>query len=66
MLSHAAVPLCVAHGKLFIDTGTARMGSTAASPAAASKPNPWYPDHAVFDATKDQLTTMPEFKYTTE
>ena len=41
-------------------------GSTAGSPAAASKPNPWYPDHAVFDATKEQLTTMPEFKYTAE
>jgi sporulation protein YlmC with PRC-barrel domain len=23
----------------------------------------WYPDHAVFDATKDQLKAMPEFKY---
>ena len=45
---------------------TTTTGSAAGSPAAASKPNPWYPDHAVFDATKDQLTTMPEFKYTTE
>jgi hypothetical protein len=36
-------------------------GSTA-SPAA-SKPNPWYPDHAVFNATKDELKAMPEFKY---
>ena len=23
----------------------------------------WYPDHAVFNATKDQLKAMPEFKY---
>jgi sporulation protein YlmC with PRC-barrel domain len=23
----------------------------------------WYPDHAVFNATKDQLKTMPQFKY---
>jgi sporulation protein YlmC with PRC-barrel domain len=45
---------------------TTTTGSTAGSPTAASKPNPWYPDHAVFDATKDQLTTMPEFKYTAE
>jgi sporulation protein YlmC with PRC-barrel domain len=45
---------------------TNTTGSTAGSPAAASKPNPWYPDHAVFDATKEQLTAMPEFKYTTE
>ena len=36
-------------------------GSTAGS--AASKPNPWYPDHAVFNATKDELKGMPEFKY---
>jgi sporulation protein YlmC with PRC-barrel domain len=46
---------------------TTTTGSTSGtSPATASKPNPWYPDHAVFDATKDQLTNMPEFKYTTE
>jgi sporulation protein YlmC with PRC-barrel domain len=35
----------------------------SASTAAPSKPNPWYPDHAVFDATKDSLKAMPEFKY---
>jgi sporulation protein YlmC with PRC-barrel domain len=41
--------------------------TTGAAPAAtASKPNPWYPDHAVFNATKDELKAMPEFKYTTE
>jgi len=46
---------------------TTTTGSTSGtSPATASKPNPWYPDHAVFDATKDQLKTMPEFKYATE
>ena len=33
--------------------------------AAASKPNPWYPDHAVFNATKEELKAMPEFKYAT-
>ena len=33
--------------------------------APASKSNPWYPDHAVFNATKDQLKAMPEFKYST-
>lgn len=41
--------------------------TTGAAPTApAVKPNPWYPDHAVFDATKDQLKAMPEFKYSTE
>ena len=39
--------------------------STAPAAAAAAKANPWYPDHAVFSATKDQLKAMPEFKYST-
>jgi sporulation protein YlmC with PRC-barrel domain len=26
----------------------------------------WYPDHGVFNATKDQLKSMPQFKYTAE
>jgi sporulation protein YlmC with PRC-barrel domain len=37
----------------------------AANTAPATKSNPWYPDHAVFSATKDQLKAMPEFKYST-
>jgi len=37
----------------------------AANTAPVSKPNPWYPDHAVYNATKDELKAMPEFKYTT-
>jgi len=45
---------------------TTTGSSSTSSSASASKPNPWYPDHAMFDATKDQLKTMPEFKYTTE
>jgi sporulation protein YlmC with PRC-barrel domain len=46
---------------------TTTTGSAAGSPpASASKPNPWYPDHAVFNATKDELQNMPEFKYSTE
>lgn len=47
---------------------TTTTGSTANRPAAASstKENPWYPDHAVFNATKDELKKMPEFKYSTE
>src|ERR1700677_4968494 len=38
----------------------------ASGSAPVAKPNPWYPDHAVFNATKDQLKAMPEFKYSTE
>jgi sporulation protein YlmC with PRC-barrel domain len=40
-------------------------GSATSSPTA-SKENPWYPDHAVFNASKDELKTMPEFKYSNE
>jgi sporulation protein YlmC with PRC-barrel domain len=41
-------------------------GSTSTSTSTAtSKSNPWYPDHAVFNATKDELKAMPEFKYST-
>jgi sporulation protein YlmC with PRC-barrel domain len=40
-------------------------GAANTAPVAASKPNPWYPDHAVFSATKDELKAMPEFKYST-
>jgi len=45
--------------------GPSTTTGAASSTAAASKPNPWYPDHAVFNATKDELKAMPEFKYTT-
>jgi sporulation protein YlmC with PRC-barrel domain len=38
-------------------------GSTSNAPASTSKPNPWYPDHAMLNATKDELQKMPEFKY---
>jgi sporulation protein YlmC with PRC-barrel domain len=41
-------------------------GTAGTAPAAtASKPNPWYPDHAMISATKDELKAMPEFKYST-
>jgi sporulation protein YlmC with PRC-barrel domain len=47
-------------------TGAANTGTApATSTATASKPNPWYPDHALFSATKDELKAMPEFKYST-
>src|ERR1700716_2601932 len=45
-------------------TGTTGAANPPAS-ATASKPNPWYPDHAVFNATKDELKAMPEVKYST-
>jgi sporulation protein YlmC with PRC-barrel domain len=36
-------------------------GSTATS--SSSKSSRWYPDHAEFNATKDELKAMPEFTY---
>jgi hypothetical protein len=36
-------------------TGEANRGNSASEK--------WYPDHAVFNATKDQLKAMPQFKY---
>ena len=47
-------------------TSTTTTGAATAPAAPAAKKNPWYPDHAVFSATKDQLKAMPEFKYSTE
>ena len=38
-------------------TGAATT-STAPATAAASRSNPWYPDHAVYSATKDELTQL--------
>jgi sporulation protein YlmC with PRC-barrel domain len=43
---------------------TTTTGAATTAPAAA-KPNPWWPDHAVINATKDELKAMPEFKYST-
>ena len=45
---------------------TGSAANNAPASANSAKPNPWYPDHAVFNADKDQLKGMPEFKYSTE
>jgi len=37
--------------------------TTTTAPASSSTTSKWYPDHAVFNATKDELKAMPEFKY---
>jgi sporulation protein YlmC with PRC-barrel domain len=44
--------------------GTTRTTGAATTSAEDRKANGyWYPDHAVFNATKDQLKAMPQFKY---
>jgi sporulation protein YlmC with PRC-barrel domain len=47
---------------------TTTTGAANPPPAIANtaKPNPWYPDHAVLNASKDDLKAMPEFKYSAE
>jgi|SRR5665213_1514078 len=44
-------------------SSTVTTGAATNNAATTSKPNPWYPDHAVYNATKDELKAMPEFKY---
>jgi sporulation protein YlmC with PRC-barrel domain len=49
-------------------SSTSSKGSpstTGSTSTSSSKSNPWYPDHALFNATKDELKAMPEFKYST-
>lgn len=41
-------------------TTGAATGTATTTKSSASK---WYPDHAVFNASKDELKNMPEFKY---
>ncbi len=41
---------------------TTTTGSTSKTSSSSTK-SKWYPDHAVFNASKDDLKKMPEFKY---
>lgn len=43
-------------------TGSAGNGVVRPKPTAV-KPNPWYPNHAIYDVSKADLKKMPEFKY---
>jgi hypothetical protein len=44
-------------------TGAANPPSSSTSPARNANTNDWVPDHAVMNATKEQLKAMPQFKY---
>lgn len=37
--------------------------TTTGSTATTAKTNPWYPDHAMINGSKDELKNMPEFKF---
>ncbi|MBN8962211.1 MAG: PRC-barrel domain-containing protein [Rhizobiales bacterium] len=52
-----------ANGMTGRPASTTTTGAATTTPAA--KPNPWYPDHGVLSVTKDELKSMPEFKYST-
>ena len=41
-------------------TGAATTTTTTTTTSASQR---WYPDHAVYNASKDELKAMPEFKY---
>jgi sporulation protein YlmC with PRC-barrel domain len=43
--------------------GAARTTTGTAATTSATREANWYPDHAVYNATKDQLKAMPQFKY---
>jgi sporulation protein YlmC with PRC-barrel domain len=48
-------------GSTRITTGTASATTTTTTTTRAS--DRWYPDHAVYNANKDELKGLPEFKY---
>src|ERR1700687_2244399 len=50
--------------KSTVGTNTATSGDTNRANRPERPTNEkWYPDHAVYNATKDQLKAMPQFKY---
>jgi sporulation protein YlmC with PRC-barrel domain len=51
-----------AAGTATTTTTTGAATGTAATTTARTG-NEWYPDHAVYNATKDELKALPEFKY---
>jgi sporulation protein YlmC with PRC-barrel domain len=44
-------------------TGAATGTDKTATTTSSSSSSKWYPDHAVLNASKDELKNMPEFKY---
>jgi sporulation protein YlmC with PRC-barrel domain len=50
----------VPNGTTRTTTGAATTTTTTTITSANKN---WYPDHAVYNATKDELKAMPEFKY---
>lgn len=59
------VSASTAPAKPAMTTGSATTTTTTSktTTTVSSKANDWYPDHAVYNATKEQLKAVPEFKY---
>ena len=58
--ANAPAPTSVPDGTTRTTTGAATTTTTTTTTNAGKR---WYPDHAVYNATKDELKAMPEFKY---
>ena len=44
-------------------TASTTTGAANTTTTTGNTNDNWYPDHAVYDATKDQLQAMPQFKF---
>ena len=58
--ANAPATTSVPDGTTRTTTGAATTTTTTTTTSASKR---WYPDHAVYNATKDELKAMPEFKY---
>ena len=52
-----------ATGAVTTDTTVRPTTGSANTTTTTRSANEWYPDHVVYNATKDQLKAMPQFKY---
>lgn len=59
----AATTPPIANDPARVPTNTRNVSNEPARPVRAATEK-WYPDHAVINATKDQLKAMTQFKYT--
>jgi sporulation protein YlmC with PRC-barrel domain len=61
--SSATAPATTGNGANSTTTGMSTTTTTTTARTERSADEKWYPDHAVLDATKDQLKAMPTFKW---
>ena len=58
--ANAPATSSVPDGTTRTTTGAATTTTTTTTTSASTR---WYPDHVVYNATKEELKAMPEFKY---